>query len=525
MKRILLLLVILPALAFGQAGPPVNSFKELDKTMAVFLECILVRKQDPNALFLLKKEEMARITEGKRTDREVEQRYAEYVKNDKSSFAKFALKQGYRSMQITDTLTFQPKEWNSAYRALTVFIHFTDDTTHYAYPQSYKEQFVEVNFALIYDELRLLDYSVKSSKPDVTNRRRDYAESAARGRITDPRFMRFGFGYEEQPFRADAIPFRKKGKWGFMSADNTVLFPAICDSLFPSASGYTRIVVNGRYNLIGPDFKRVFEKEVKSILPGPFYFTSPGSEELQPRDFFTKYKETVQLPAVYTFADSIRRIKTAYIYSNDGTQFRSLKPYLEVAEMIREKPEPGEVIKGKGSRSSAPFIAGDQDGPQIMVDEPVQTSLFREVPEPGPAEKAVPEPNYVLLTGYSAARKKMYRTLIGKAGDTIADFTEWEHLLLAEDLLIGKRNDTTYIMEPGGKVLFRTYLYCCSLDDKSVVKIFDASTGLLGAYCLKTRKAVAVQYRSIQLFPGMLKVITQDYRYGFVDENGRELFD
>ena len=527
MKQIFFLLIIFPVLSFGQDKAAVNSFKELDKTLAVFLDRILVQKQDPDSLFLLTKEEMARLTAGKRTASEVEQRYTEYLKKTGSSFEKFELKQGFRKKQITDTLTFHLKEWNTGYQVLTVFVHFTDDTTHYAYPTIYKEQFVEFNFAVIDDHIRLLEYRVKSSKSDVTDRRRDNSEGLAELRITDPQYLRFGFGYEKDAFLPGAIPFRKNGKWGFMSPDNKVLFPAVCDSVYRSQSGYTKIAINGRYNLVDGSYNRVFGKEVKTIEAGPFYFTSPGSDKLQPFSYFTKYKDYVKLPETYTFADSIRRIKTAYVFSDNGTGFRALKPFLEVAGMTMEKPEPDHSTQeGRGSCGSVPMTTGDKNSPRIVVEDvPFQTSLFRETIKLNPPQETVPASEYSLAYDYSIGRKLMYWSLLNKNGDTLQTFTGWTRLALIEGLLYGKRNDTSYVMEPGGTVLFRTDLYCSELQDEPVIKIFDPSTGLLGAYFLKTRKAVPVQYRSIRIFPGMLKVITQDYRFGFVNGNGDELFD
>ena len=78
-------------------------------------------------------------------------------------------------------------------------------------------------------------------------------------------------------------------------------------------------------------------------------------------------------------------------------------------------------------------------------------------------------------------------------------------------------------MEPTGKVLLQTLRGQTS--GHHTIKLFDPSTGLMGAYRVNSGQLIPVRYRSVQEVYGALLVITKDYRYGFLNAQGEELFD
>ncbi|MBA4058233.1 MAG: hypothetical protein C0490_26185, partial [Marivirga sp.] len=88
----------------------------------------------------------------------------------------------------------------------------------------------------------------------------------------------------------NGIPFEQNKKWGLMSSENTILLPAVYDSIFPFTFKYAKVVVNGRYNLIDTAFKRVFAQPVKKIITLPDFYavtdqkgvkTFPGGDPME----------------------------------------------------------------------------------------------------------------------------------------------------------------------------------------------------------------------------------------------------
>jgi len=496
MKCILFLLVIFPVFAFGQAIPALNSFKQFDNTMAVFLDRVVAR-EDNDSVFTLTTAELKHVFGHLKSQEELDEAYIGYFRSASFAFDMNETPLPYRKIQITDTLTHKLKFRGMHYKVLTLYTYFGDAPIDPSTGKSWSDTYKEFHFILIGDRLKLLYTHSSHAHTDVTGERMDYVEEEAQLNITDPQYKRFNFTGDYYPGRA--VPFRKKGKWGFMSPENTVLFPAVCDSVFPGRSGYTMIALNGRYNLLDAGYRRMFAKEVKTIVPGPFYFSSVNAEKLQPLSFFRQFRHEVKLPPDFKASDSIRDIKTAYLFSNDGKNFRPLKPYLEV------------------SKTYIPVSPERQLYPEPKQAEPVV--IVKDVPK-----QPVWQPEYALKNNYNTGAPELtWWTIAKKTGDTIAEFEGWEGLSLWKDVLCGKKGDTTYVMEANGTILMQTHLY--GHLQNGCLRIFDPATSLMGAYLLETKKSVPVQYRSIQLHPGSFKVITKDYQFGFLNSNGEELFD
>jgi len=498
MKQLLLLLIALPLTALAQKQG-VNSFLQLDATVAVFLDRVVAQNKDADSLFTLTKEELKKLMGMRKNEQELDDAYVNYLSGTVyMTFGREGTKLPYTKVLVRDTLIHFLEYRDTSYKVLTLYTYFADTPVDPSTGKRWSNVYRAFHFVVINDRLKLLYYDSGGFPDDITGNRMDYAEEVARRRIRDPQYKRFQFMGEFYP--GAAVPFRKSGKWGFMSRDNRVLCQAVCDSVFSCHSGYTMIALNGGYNLLDTGYTRMFAKEVKTIIHGPFYFSSVGAENPQPLSFFKQSRYDVKLPPDFKASDSIRHIATAYLFSNDGRSFRPLKPYLEVSKVFIPVSEADRL------KPPAPKM-GESSGRRTTVPKP-----------------PVWEPEYALLNDYYTGNPQMtWWTIVKKTGDTLAEFAGWERLALWKDLLCGKKGDTTYVMDPSGKVLFQTHLYCQY--HNNYLKIFDTETSLLGLYLLDTKRSIPVQYRSIQLFPGPLKVITTDYRFGFLNSFGEELFD
>jgi len=506
MKLTLILLIALPFAVAAQQQSDFNSFKELDRTMAVFLDRLLVQRQDTNGLFIMTREEFQSLNKNEKPT-EVEASYSRYADRMNKIFTTFETRRPYPVVRVTDTITSIKREGRLTFPVLNAYVLFSPDSIPYASYESPREQYVEFSFILIGDHLRLIDVVLQHSKPAVDQSRMYHAESEARRGITSPQLYRFW--YEMNSFPKAALPFRKHGKWGFTAADNKLLFPAICDSVFPFQNGYTMVVIKGRYNLLDSNFVRFFGTEVKTILQGPFYFSSVNEGKLQPRSSFSENRSDIRPPESFRVGDAVTRNKTGYLFSEDGTNFRALKPYLEVDDFAGAADSRFQHNPFGNNGSTG----GDGTPPKRQKQE-VQAKWATPVSE---------QPAYTLTAHFVDETSDHVWTLLKNTRDTIGTFKGWSDVRLFKDVLYGTKSDSTYIMEPNGWIIFQTPLYC-ELSG-TVLKIFDPSTGLFGAYLLDTKKSIPVRYRLLEKFRNGFRVITQDGQAGFLNARGEELFD
>jgi len=259
------------------------------------------------------------------------------------------------------------------------------------------------------------------------------------------------------------IPIRNKNKWGLVSLNNNkMLLPAIYDSIFPFYDGFARVVINGGHNLIGRNLKPVFSENKVRIK---------------------------LIDGIYLIAD-----KNGKYQSLLDLGINSETAYIPLPEKITNSGE-------------------KQD---LNINKPLRERLAHEYYKSAP---------YKMVQTQRYGQSFCY--VINKInGDTLSSFHGFEFIDSHGDYLFGRRNDSSFVMKPDGKILFKNN-NVCKIESPGYVIVYDKGKRLFGIYCPYTNIYIKPIYYYIEPIDRdrFFVVITKKGKIGYLNTSGKELFD
>ena len=234
-------------------------------------------------------------------------------------------------------------------------------------------------------------------------------------------------------------------------------------------------------------------------------------------------KGELLLPAVYDslypFVSDYAKVKSKGRYNLIGKDYKAV--FAQPRKSIRLVNDVYEVMNDKGNYQVYP------------VEEEVLTTVetiatydevaTRETSSYSEASRR--EAEYRIVNSFRNEQQKNVHYIIHKTSkDTLATFFGFDFIDPHHDYLAGRRNDSSFVLKPDGKILLRspdvgTY-------ESDYEHLFNKRTRLFGLYCPATDVYIAPKYRYIKNIDHgqFFVVITASGKLGYLDAHGKELF-
>jgi hypothetical protein len=453
--------IVLILLAFAFFNEPANDVTKLKKTIFEFGNAVILSKNDPPAAFMMTLDDfkqVAQLSNKNLTDTELLNHFEKVKKRILYKYERIKTENpGLTEVVSFDSVTY--KDDNLACIDVSIVFKYKDPGG-----LSYRgeTQRMLFSFLVINKKLLITDHMRSISNFHYDLECQDLLEMVA-GRS----FSKSYYDYYFSTSINNAIPIRKKNKWGLISLKNNLLLPIIYDSIFPFHSDYARVKINGRYNLIDKKFMLYFDENQPNIkLVNDKYFVANQIGVYKP-----------------VFAEEPNQI------------IETIGEIQPVQEMNEPRKQPKKLIKVSLKDSLYDIYSNSET-------YKIETPFIRK--EGGPS-------HYVI-------NKKTH--------DTISTHYGYFFIDPHGPLIYGRRNDSTIIMELNGKILFKSY-FVCQMESPGYVRIFDKNSRLFGIYCPFTNVYVKPIYRYIRVIDRdrLFVVITQKGKFGYLDATGKELFD
>jgi hypothetical protein len=125
----------------------------------------------------------------------------------------------------------------------------------------------------------------------------------------------------------------------------------------------------------------------------------------------------------------------------------------------------------------------------------------------------------------SDSKKNSHYIIDNKTKDTLSILYGFSYIDSHAEFLYGVKEESYYVMNSYGKVLFQSK-YICHLNAPGYVDVFDVNNYLFGIYCPYTNVYVTPKYLFIEPVDRdkFFIVLTKNGKLGYLDKNGKELF-
>lgn len=260
------------------------------------------------------------------------------------------------------------------------------------------------------------------------------------------------------------MPFEKKRKLGLKSLKGDILVAPQYDSISSFVADYALVKMGNRYNLLDKTFKPVFPKTKKHIkLENESYWkVSDESGKYSP----------------YPEEEMVETVMMEEVISD--TDYQSSKRNQDPAAYRRDS-----LSKVYYNRDYEIRRSGGQNG----------------------------DPN-------------VHSVVQNSTKETLATFTGFEFIDPHGPYLCGRRNDSTFVMTPTGKILFKSQ-FVCEYESPGYLQIFDRTTRLVGLYCPFTNVYIKPMYAYIEAIDRdrFFVVMTKKGKVGYLDAEGKQLFE
>lgn len=261
------------------------------------------------------------------------------------------------------------------------------------------------------------------------------------------------------------IPFKKSGLWGLQDKNGKVLVKPLYDSIYPFKNGYSLVVKGKTYNLIDESNFALLFKEWKSKIR--------YSEESDLSDFEPG--------------------KGVYFVTNAD------KSIIKVGNI---KDQEVSVVQDEN----------DIDNFPKNTITPITDNFYA--------------PQHIVIDKIYRQNEVLYNLINTKENKVISNYKNYDYLETFGKFFIGQRNDTTFVIDTTGTIIFKT-LYSIKAEYPGYIILLDRNTRMFGMYCPYTKLYIAPQYYYIQAVKrdSFFIVLTNKVQLGYLNRKGEKLFE
>jgi len=493
MKKYLLIILLFPYLTNAQGR--FNSTADLKLTVQDFLSALYSQSIFSDTAYTVTVNNL--IASGSLNDNAVarvltvsmDRNNRFFIKNNLNS----ARLDAFQYYKILDTIVTKDEYMGTEFNMTYLYVKFTkakDANLYYKHPDQIIYLF---RFARLQSQLLLID--ITEAAHDRYLQERIYSDESIANNLMDKKFPlvfeEFLQLTDQDRWSLTTLPFRSQSKWGLKALNDSILFPATADTLYPEAGKKWMICIKNKKNLIDENFKTHFASDVQLLVRGDYYFFSPTDDNGAARSAFSPEYYAEKLPVMKPGVTYYRSL-TSYLVSADAKVYKPVTIY-HVQKVTSEGMVSDDLTKA-GTYGYSSLDEKYELAEKVEIDHSITYILLNELGKP-PVE----------FKGYS-------------------------EMSLVNNKLYAKKNDSTYIFSDDGSLEFSSAFeshYNVQRDNSQVI-LYDRSIGLYGLYLANSKLYLEPRYRSITVSDHeepYFMVVTEDYNYGFITPDGKEFFD